>query len=216
MKKGLFVVFEGLDGSGTSTQANLLINSLRSKGFNPHLTSEPSSGPIGTFIRQAFKGRINLSKGLNPITRKDLFDEQMSYLFIADRHDHLYNDVDGVVKLTSEGRIVVSTRYFFSSLAYHSHSPEEMSRIKELNKSFPNPDLVVYFKGDVDVSMSRMANRAFKDEYENKEKLKLVYNNYEHIFSNYGGELLCINALDSVETIHSQIFKKVISLAGVK
>jgi dTMP kinase len=212
MSKGLFVVFEGLDGSGTSTQASLLFNSLNELGFKAHLTSEPSSGPIGTFIRQSFKGRVNLSKGVSPITGNELFDEQMAYLFAADRHDHLFNQIDGVFKLVNEDRVVISTRYFFSSLAYHAHSEAELLRVKELNKDFPNPDLVVYFKGSVEVSLDRMRSRAFKDEYENRSKLEQVHDNYEKIFSNYNGNLLTINALDSIDNIHSKILSAVKSL----
>jgi dTMP kinase len=209
MNKGLFIVFEGLDGSGTSTQANLLCTSLANLGQKTHLTSEPSSGPIGTLIRQSFKGRVKLSKGNNPITNRNLFDEQMAYLFAADRHDHLFNDVDGVFALIEDNRIVVSTRYFFSSLAYHSHNDDDFEWIKELNKSFPNPDLVVYFKGDVGVSLNRMESRAFKDEYENKEKLELVYKNYEKIFFNYEGKILIVDALETIDKIHNKIFNVV-------
>ncbi|MEN8635309.1 dTMP kinase [Pseudoalteromonas distincta] len=214
MNKGLFIVFEGLDGSGTSTQANLLLSSLNKLGLQSHLTSEPSSGPIGTFIRQSFKGRVNLSKGISPVTGNDLFDEQMAYLFAADRHDHLFNQVDGVFKLVKESRIVVSTRYFFSSLAYHTHNEYDMARVKDLNKAFPNPDLVVYFKGNVDVSLNRMESRAFKDEYENREKLELVYKNYEKIFKEYKGKLLTVNALNSVEEIHNEILEFVLEMIG--
>lgn len=107
MKKGKFIVFEGLDGSGTSTQSQLLQNALLEKGEKVHLTCEPSPGPIGNMIRQAMQGRILFSK------QDDEFDQQMAYLFAADRYDHLNNPVDGVLKLVNEGFYVISTRYFF-------------------------------------------------------------------------------------------------------
>ena len=149
--KGMFIVFEGIDGSGTSTQAEMLNNYFLNNQKKCHLTSEPSSGPIGNMIRQAFKGRLNLSKGVNPyIDGGDLFDEQMAYLFAADRHDHLYNEIDGVIKLVNQDAIVISTRYYFSSYAYHCNSDADFELVTNLNSRFPKPDLVVYLDNTVD------------------------------------------------------------------
>jgi len=204
--KGKFIVFEGIDGSGTSTQAELLKMHFLAKKKNCHLTAEPSEGPIGNMIRQAFKGRLNLSKGDNPYLKDgDLFDEQMAYLFAADRHDHLYNQVDGVEKLLNTGASVVSTRYFFSSFAYHCRSDSDFKLVTSLNARFPNPDLVIYLNNPVEVSMERMKNRAFKDEYENEQKLSLVKKNYDKVFQNYEGKLVVIDATKAPAEIHNSI-----------
>lgn len=211
--KGMFIVFEGIDGSGTSTQAEMLNNYFLNNQRKCHLTSEPSSGPIGNMIRQAFKGRLNLSKGENPyVNGGDLFDEQMAYLFAADRHDHLYNQIDGVIKLVNQGAIVISTRYYFSSYAYHCNSDSDFELVTNLNSRFPKPDLVVYLNNTVAVSMSRMQNRAFKDEYENERKLSLVKNNYDRIFDTYKEEKLIIDATDSIGNIHKSIVNKICEL----
>lgn len=208
--KGKFIVFEGIDGSGTSTQAEMLKNYFLRKEINCHITSEPSNGPIGNIIRQAFKGRLSLSKGCNPyIDGGDLFDEQMAYLFAADRHDHLYNPIDGVERLLDTGAFVISTRYFFSSYAYHCRSTSDFQLVANLNSRFPNPDLVIYLNNPVNVSMARMKGRAFKDEYENEQKLNLVKNNYEQIFRDYNDELLIINAENNSAGIHEIILNKV-------
>ncbi|MCX2522735.1 dTMP kinase [Larsenimonas rhizosphaerae] len=209
--KGFFVVFEGIDGSGTSTQSKLLYDYLTSKGIRCHLTAEPSAGPIGTLIRHGMSGRTAFSKGKNPfLEQSDLFDEQMAYLFAADRHDHLYNSLDGVVGLVEDGVVVISSRYFFSSFAYHCSSKEEYEFVKELNSRFPNPDLVVYMDNEVNVSVERMSSRAVVDEYENKEKLEKVRNNYLNIFDNYDGELLKVDANSPVSDIHCDIVNKVL------
>ena len=134
MLNAKFIVFEGLDGSGTSTQASMLEKRLTQEGARCHLTSEPSGGPVGQMIRQAFKGRLRFSQS------PERFDQQMAHLFSADRLDHLYNDWDGVVPMLERGISVISTRYFFSSYAYHCTREEDWALIKRLNCDFPNPD----------------------------------------------------------------------------
>lgn len=208
--RGKFIVFEGIDGSGTSTQSTLLAEFFRSGGHTAHLTSEPSSGPIGNLIRQGMKGRVVFAK--NEISDKNvnqLFDEQMAYLFAADRHDHLYNEVDGIVRLVDSGAIVISTRYYFSSLAYHSSNLEEYNFVASLNQNFPAPDLVIYLDNPVEISLERINQRAFKDEYENEDKLKLVRENYASIFNEYIGKVATIKANNSIEKVHQDIISHV-------
>lgn len=209
----MFIVFEGVDGSGTSTQSELLNNYFKNKGDVSFLTCEPSSGPIGNMIRQGMKGRVTFSKGDNPLLKDgDLFDEQMAYLFAADRHDHLYNPVDGVIKQVSNGAVVISTRYYFSSFAYHCSSEEDFTLVQALNSRFPKPDLVIYLDNPVEESLKRMSTRAFADEYENEKKLIQVKSNYSRIFNEYDGELLMLSATQSIKSIHQSIIDKVESL----
>lgn len=203
MKKGKFIVFEGLDGSGTSTQSQLLQNALLEKGEKVHLTCEPSPGPIGNMIRQAMQGRILFSK------QDEKFDQQMAYLFAADRYDHLNNPVDGVLKLVEEGFYVISTRYFFSSLAYHVTDSSSSQLVERLNCDFPNPDLLIYLDNPVESSIKRLNARTVLDKYEEENKLRLVSENYQKIVSDYKGEKLILSATDTKENIHSEILKKV-------
>ncbi len=204
--KGKFIVFEGIDGSGTSTQSQLLAEFFQEKQNSCFLTSEPSSGPVGNLIRQGMKGRVTFAKSNNnPLEQDHVFDEQMAYLFAADRHDHLYNEVDGVFKLVNSGSVVISTRYYFSSYAYHCTTEEDFQFVKSLNSKFPKPDLVIYLNNPVEESLRRIASRAFKDEYENEEKLNLVSKNYEKIFSDYKGNLAIIAANKDVGEIHNEI-----------
>lgn len=203
MKKGKFIVFEGLDGSGTSTQSQLLQNALLEKGEKVHLTCEPSPGPIGNMIRQAMQGRILFSK------QDEKFDQQMAYLFAADRYDHLNNPVDGVLKLVEEGFYVISTRYFFSSLAYHVTDSSSSQLVERLNCDFPDPDLLIYLDNPVESSIKRLNARTVLDKYEEENKLRLVSENYQKIVSDYKGEKLILSATDTKENIHSEILKKV-------
>ncbi|RMF27248.1 MAG: dTMP kinase, partial [Cyanobacteria bacterium J083] len=81
MKTKLFIVLEGIDGSGTTTQAKLLKEYFSYQNQAVIISPEPSNGPIGHLIREALQGRIFFTKN------SDKFDEQMAYLFAADRHD---------------------------------------------------------------------------------------------------------------------------------
>ncbi|HEM7770105.1 TPA: dTMP kinase [Acinetobacter baumannii] len=206
MSQGKFIVFEGLDGSGTSTQSQMLKEVLQAGGNKVHLTCEPSNGPIGNMIRQAMQGRIIFSK------QDDKFDQQMAYLFAADRYDHLNNQIDGINKLVDEGFYVISTRYFFSSFAYHVTDSESEQLVQRLNADFPNPDLLIYLDNPVESSIQRLNSRTVLDRYEEENKLSIVANNYQRIVSDYTGEKLILSAVDSKDSIHKKILEKVESL----
>ena len=203
MNKKLFIVLEGIDGSGTSTQSELLKEYFISQGEKAVISPEPSSGIIGNLIRQALKKRILFTKDA------DLFDEQMAYLFAADRHDHLYNDVDGVFKLINDGFHVISTRYYFSSLSYNCQTPEQFNFVSKLNHKFPNPDLAIYLDISPEVSLSRIKDRSLKEVYETKNKLSKVRKNYQNIFANYIDNLLIIDGTEDKTEISHKIISKI-------
>ena len=201
MNKKQFIVIEGIDGSGKTTQAKLLKKYLLAQGEQAVISPEPSSGIIGNLIRQALKKRIFFTQD------KTLFDEQMAYLFAADRHDHLYNDIDGVYKLINDGFYVISTRYYFSSLAYNCPTAEQFDFISKLNHKFPPPDLTIYLDIPVEVSLERTQERSLKEVYETKEKLTSVKKNYQQIFDRYHGKLLVIDGTMEENLIHQQIIQ---------
>lgn len=204
--KPLFIVFEGLDGSGTSTQSENLINSWREKQLSCALTCEPSSGPIGQMIRQTFKGRLKFHED------SSAFDRQLAYLFAADRFDHLNNPVDGVFSLLEKGISVVSTRYIPSSFAYHCSSEDDWECISRLNIEFPSPDLMVYLRNPVQESVKRISVRTTLDSYENANKLKLASENYERYMKNYKNPLLIIDATLPQDLIHRKVMKHLESI----
>lgn len=208
MMKPLFVVFEGLDGSGTSTQVRLLEKSLQDIGLKVMSTSEPSPGPVGNMIRQAFKGRIKFCEEAGD------FDRQMAYLFAADRFDHLHNDCDGIHKKLTEGFFVLSTRYYFSSFAYHCKTEEDWEVVARLNQDFPEPDLLVYLSNSVDESLRRLSERPSLDSYETAEKLRTVSGNYIRILDGYKGRKIVIDATKSPIEIHKEILEAVQELAN--
>jgi dTMP kinase len=202
-----FIVFEGLDGSGTTTQAELLrqyfVNILNLPAI---VTAEPSNGPIGNLIRQGFRQRLHFTDN------QSHFDQQMAYLFAADRFDHLYNDSDGVLKTIADGVTVISTRYYFSSLAYHCGSEDDFSLVRKLNEIFPFPDLVIYIDVPLKVSLSRLESRLHKDSYENEKKLERVKENYNNIFNEYSSELIRVDGTSSIESVHQAIVSYIVSM----
>lgn len=203
MTKKLFIVFEGIDSSGKTTQAELLKKYFLELKERAVISPEPSNGIIGNLIRQALKQRIIFSKD------RDLFDEQMAYLFAADRHDHLYNDIDGVFKLIKNNYHVISTRYYFSSLAYNCDSIEQYNFIKKLNDRFPNPDLTIYIDIPIEVSLARLQERSLQEIYETKTKLTKVREQYQKIFAEYEGRAIAIDGTQDMQEIQQQIIDAV-------
>ncbi len=197
--KSLFIVFEGIDGSGTSTQSNLIKEYFIKHGQSAVLTAEPSNGPIGHLLREGLKKRVLFSND------EKRFDQQMAFLFAADRHDHLYNDVDGVYKLLGEGKHVICTRYYFSSFAYQADEGYEF--VYDLNKRFPKPDLVIYIDNPIETSLERLKQRTVQDVYENKEKLLQVKERYNKIFADYDGKLLIVKGDQKPQEVCAEIVK---------
>jgi dTMP kinase len=199
MNQKLFIVLEGIDGSGTSTQAQLLKDYFLAQSDKAVISPEPSSGPIGNLIRDTLKQRIFFTH------QQERLDEQLAYLFAADRHDHLYNDIDGVYKLINDGFHVISTRYYFSSLAYNSQTKEQFDFVKKLNDRFPNPDLVIYIDLPIEVSLTRLEERSSREIYETQTKLTKVKENFLQIFQHYKDVQLIVDGTDSKQNIHQQI-----------
>lgn len=197
--KSLFIVLEGIDSSGKSTQAELLSNYYLNKNQRVVISPEPTSGPIGKFIRSILSQQINLEQN------SEYFDQQMSYLFAADRYYHLYNQKEGVINLLKQQVTIISTRYYFSSLAYHCQEPQDWELVTRLNQGFPNPDLVIYLDIPLEISLARLAVKSNQEIYENQQKLKQVQLNYQKIFQEYSGLQIQLDGTDPEEIIHEQI-----------
>lgn len=155
--RGRFIVLEGIDGAGTTTQAKRLRDALVARGTSVCLTCEPTAGPVGVLIRQALKRKLVLEGSTEPHA---LSWSAMALLFAADRLDHL----DTVVlPALAEGKTVVSDRYVLSSLAYQSvTSPEgenSVAWIREINSRAVRADLTLVFDVDDAIAAERRALR---------------------------------------------------------
>lgn len=200
MVDGIFVVFEGIDGSGTTTQATMLHEAFVRLGRRSVLTSEPTAGPIGNVIRQIMTRRFAFSSDAK------VLDRFLAYLFAADRFDHVHNEIDGILSYLKNGVDVISTRYYFSSLAYHVTSPGDIGIVRSLNSEFCDPDLTVYLDCPVPVALERLArSRQLTEHYENAEKLRLASSNYERIWSSFKGAVVRIDATKPRDEQHESI-----------
>ena len=151
---GLFVVFEGIDGAGTTTQCERYAARLRARKRLVHVTREPSTGPIGSLIRLALTHRLTL-----PSTHQA---QTMALLFAADRLDHVAAEIDPHLR---DGYVVLSDRYDLSSLAYQSTTSSAdddegtLRWIREINRHARRPDVTLVLDVSPDVAAARRRGR---------------------------------------------------------
>jgi dTMP kinase len=161
-KKGFFICIEGPDKSGKTTQSRLLVEALYKNGLNAVYTTEPSEGEIGRFIRTYVLNR----KQRLPVVVEAL-------LFAADRVDHNENEIKPML---NEGKIVVSDRYVYSSLAYQGAAGLDVTWITEINRSALAPDLAIYLDVPVDVIFQRCeAEKSVMEHPDTQKRVKEVY-----------------------------------------
>ena len=195
-----FVVFEGIDGAGTSTQIKKLVEKEPEKFI---ATAEPTTGETGKFLRRMLSGEFHVDEKTN------------AYLFAADRCEHIFGK-GGVKELCESGKIVVSDRYFFSSLAYQSVSCG-LDLPMLLNSPFPLPEYLFFFEINPEISLGRVNSRnGQKEIYENLEAQKKIAALYEQVISMYENDpskrgemkIIRIDATQSIEEIANQIREK--------
>lgn len=144
-RPGRFLVLEGLDGAGTTTQARLLGERLRAAGRSAHVTAEPSGGPVGALIRQVLTRRIGGdASGFDPAA--------LALLFAADRRDHLAVEI--APKL-ARGVDVISDWYALSSLAYQGAALGDMAWVHAVNREATAPTLTVFLRVRPAVALRR-------------------------------------------------------------
>jgi dTMP kinase len=143
--RAIFVVLEGIDGSGTTTQLERLVRHLEGRGRRAHATREPSRGPIGLLLRELLLGRHALPDGA------PADGQAMALLFAADRRDHLRREIEPQL---AAGADVVSDRYLMSSLAYQA---EEADRewVTSLARGLRPADLTILLDVPVEVAAAR-------------------------------------------------------------
>ncbi len=144
LPRGRFIAIEGIDGSGTTSQTRALAAWLAQRGHSVVETREPSRGAIGTLIRQRLS-----------VVTAPLDPAALALLFAADRLDHIASEVEPAL---GAGAVVLSDRYFLSSLAYQALDCDP-AWIREINARAPRPDLTLLISLPVEVAFARVQRR---------------------------------------------------------
>jgi len=186
-KKGIFIVVEGLDGSGKTTQAKTLASRL-SRTHKALYTAEPSLGKVGAFIRNS----ILYGDKRPPTTLEAL-------LFAADRIEHLQNEV---LPALEKGQIVVSDRYFYSSLAYQGSAGLNLEWIESINQHALKPDLALFIDVEPEAVFHRLKRR--KSVMENLETQRTVREIYLRFVEK--GELVRIDGDQTKNQVADEIY----------
>jgi len=198
MKKGLFIVIEGIDGAGKGVQSKLLVKWLKeTKGRSAFLTMEPTSGKIGRLLRDALK-----TESVSP--------ESIALLFAADRMEHMKE----INQKLTEGKVVVCDRYFYSSIAYQGAQGVELEWIKTINQFAIIPDVVIYLDIAPEKSLGRISSKESfrslvkeKEFLEKKDFLEKVRKNYLDL--SYDNLFVTVDAKHSIDEIQTSIRKTV-------
>ncbi len=199
---GKFIVFEGLDGSGQSTQGEKLVDFLNSFKHKfrlglpgAHLTKEPTNNLIGGLIRGQLTHNWKSTA------------ECLQLLFAADRAHHLEKEV---IPLLKKGIWVISDRYFFSTIAYGSLEISDWQWLKVINKPFLLPDLSLFLKVSPSVCTQRMKKARFGMElFEKKQILEKVWQGYARLAKEFNN-IHMINGEQTVGKVFEDV-KKVIT-----
>ncbi len=189
----MFIAFEGLDGSGGTTQIGLMEAALRRAGRGVCRTREPSDGPVGKLIRAELAGGV-------------VGDAVFGMLFAADRRDHL----DRVVlPALARGEVVLTDRYFLSSLAYQSQSLG-LDRVWSFNAEFPAADAVVMLDLPPAECLRRVEARGgVRDRFETMDQLVRIGSAYEAAIARCGARgdrILRIDASGSPDEVHARVW----------
>lgn len=178
MERGKFIVFEGTDGSGKSTQAKMLFKYLAERGIPAYFTCEPTDSFVGALLRSALGGRVECD------------EHTIAALFAADRLDHIQNSVNGLEKKLSEGTYVVCDRYYFSSYAYNGGQvdPEWVVSLNAPARKMLKADLTIFLDLPPEECMARISRRGEQDRYETLEKQRKIREKYLEMFARFPDE----------------------------
>ena len=205
MKKNLFIAFEGIDGSGKSTQVKLLKDKLEHEGLKVYTTCEPTDSPIGKIIRDIFTHKMEADH------------RTIAGLFVADRLDHLLNKTNGILKKLNEGYTVITDRYYFSSYAYQSpHMDLDwVINANSLSANLRRPDLNIYIDISPELSIERIKKgRASVELYETLENLQNVRDKYFEAMEllKMDENVLITDGNRLTEVISGDIWNKIVGL----
>ncbi len=200
VSKGLFIVCEGIDGCGKTTQAQLLVNWIFSNYKvvdSILLTREPTKSKYG----------LELSQRLREMKSFEENKERLLELFVLDREQHVDNQI---IPLLEQKAIIICDRYKYSTIAYQAAQGIPVARTIDDNAGFPIPDLVLIFNASVDNCVKRTHGKQGMDTFEKKDFLERVKANYATLPKLLPKEKFhIINANASIEQVHQDVLKEI-------
>jgi dTMP kinase len=199
---GGFIVFEGIDGSGKSTQIQKISKRLAALGHRVYPTFEPTDGPIGSLIRKMLSGKVATDQ------------RTIASLFAADRTDHLVNKDNGIRRKVDGGEIVLCDRYYFSSYAYHAQyiDMKWVIRANSLNADILRPDVTIFIDVDPDICFKRIrSSRCNFEMYEKIDIMKKVRANYFKAFDLLRDfeKIIIVNGNTTMEKLEEKILQEI-------
>ena len=176
--RGKFIVFEGTDGSGKSTQIKLLAKYLEGNGIPCYLTREPTDSPFGALLRSCLNGRVETD------------EYTIAAMFASDRLDHVHNQVNGMLKKLDEGMTVLCDRYYLSSFAYNGGfvDTDWVISLNEAARRALKPDLTVFLDVPIEEAMRRVNRRGETDRYETLDRQIRIREKYFELFARFKDE----------------------------
>jgi dTMP kinase len=201
MGSGKYIVLEGIDGSGKTTQAKRLQLKLISEGHHVYLTTEPTDGPVGKLIRKILSGELEIDKRI------------MSMLFVPDTLDHFIKD-NGILSMLNEDTTVIADRSYFSTLAYQSvYLPLDwLIQAHSISMNLRKPDLVIFLDADPKICFQRLIDRGTSLQiHEKLNFLEGVRERYYEVFARtWGGiPIKAVSGVDPKEQVFDEIWKLV-------
>ncbi len=198
MEKGRFIVFEGIDGAGKTTQIEMLAQAMRASGRQVYCTAEPTESVTGGLLRDALSGNARRSPC------------ELAALFVLDRTFHNISPVNGIQKMLADGFDVICDRYYYSSMAYQG-SETDPDWVRDMNLNCPEimrPDACIFLDLMPEESMARIQKgRVTQDIYETRERLTSVRTRFLRVIEELAPveNIHVINAARSVDEIHAEI-----------
>ncbi len=199
MANAKFIVLEGIDGCGKSTQIDLLTAALRARGRSVTTTREPTDGATGKHLREVLSGRVNCSAA------------EQTALFVLDRIEHNLAP-DGIEAALARGEDVVCDRYYYSTLAYQG-SVCDYEWVRHMNCACPeirHPDLCIFLDLPPAVSLERISARGeAKEIFEKEETLTLVRATFLKVFASLNDRVAVIDAQGSPDEVAARVLAAV-------
>ena len=188
----MFIVFEGIDGAGKTTQIELLAQKLRDAGMDPYVTAEPTGMETGKAIRRVLSGAVSKTP------------TQVAAMFVQDRIDHNVDPTEGIEILLAQGKAIICDRYYYSSLAYQG-SLTDFDWVMAANCDCPEirkPDLCIFLDLSPEESMKRITQgRTQVEIYEKADTLTKVRAQYMNVFEKLRARGEQIEIIDASGTI---------------